>query len=111
MEREIIPTFISIAICPQISKMTVSKIFFHRLTAGRKYALTKKEYQILTDPEDAQMFIFYQYLKYIIYRRKIPCTSYHFKYMNCMLTQIENRVKKIETEEQKVKKITKQKNI
>ncbi len=110
MEKEIIPTFISIAICPQIPQITASKVFFHQLTGGKKYALTKKEYHILTDPDDAQMFIFYQYLIYIIYRRKIPHTSYHFKYVRNMLTQIENRVKKLEKQEkEKTKKLTKSK--
>lgn len=107
MEKEIIPTFISIAICPQTPKMTDSKVFFHMLTGGKKYALTKKEYEILTDPDDPQMFIFYQYLIYTIYRRMIPHTPYHFKYVRNMLTQIENRVKKMEKQEQEEKQKTK----
>lgn len=117
MEKEIYPTLISIAMCPQIPQITDSKIFFHQLTAGRKYELTNKEYHILTDPDDPQMFIFYQYLIYTIYRRKIPHTIYHYKYVNSMITQLENRAKKLEKKEleqkkekQKTKKLEKKNN-
>lgn len=102
---EVMPNFYSNAMCPQISKMTESKIFFHILTGGRKYALNEQEYEILSNPDDAQMVIFYQYLSYIIYRRKIPCTPYHFKYVGNMITQIENRCKKQEREKVKQLKI------
>lgn len=102
---EIMPTFYSNAICPQIPQITDSKIFFHILTGGRKYALNEKEYEILMNPYDAQMVIFYQYLSYIIYRQKIPCTPYHFRYVGNMLTQIENQCKKQEQEKVKQLKI------
>lgn len=90
------PNYFTCAICPNISKMTVSKIFFYQITGGKKYALTKQEYKILTNPNDIQMVIFHQYLLYIIYRRVIPYSIYHFQYINMMLKQIENRQKRLQ---------------
>lgn len=103
---EIMPTMYANAICPQIPKMTPSKQFFYQMTGGKKYQLNEMEYQILTDPNDGQMFIFYQYILYIIYSRKFPCTPYHFKYVTTMLNQIESKAKKMQ-EHQKTKKLVK----
>ena len=90
---EFVPTFFSSFICPNITKMTTGKLFFYQMTGQKKYALSKSEYEILTDPYDVQMVIFYQYLLYIIYRRQIPCTAYHFKYMKDMLNILEKKQK------------------
>ncbi len=70
-------------------------MFFYRLTGYQKYGFTKEEYQILTDPYNLQMVIFYQYLLYIIYRRQIPCTIAHFQYVNEMLEKIEKKEKQL----------------
>lgn len=98
---EFIPTIYSNAICPQVSKLTPGKLFFYQLTGGRKYALSKSEYKILTNPDDLWMLSFYQYLIYLIDARVIPCTVHHFKYVGNMLGQIESKDKKIKKEEKK----------
>ena len=89
--------------CSPTKEASMYNYFFYQLTGYQKYAFTKEEYQILTNPNDVQMVIFYQYLLYIIYRRRIPCTPSHFKYMKNMLEKIENTVKAKEKQKQLVK--------
>ncbi len=98
---EILSTSITNAICSDTLNITGGKLFFHRITGGIKYALTKEEYQILTNVEDLQMFIFYQYLIYIIYRGTFPDIPYHFKYVKRMLSYIETKRKQVEQQNKK----------
>lgn len=90
-------------ICPLTKEAVLNNYFFYQLTGYKKYALTLEEYQVLTDPNNIQMVIFYQYLLYIIYRRCIPCTPSHFQYMTNMLEKVESITKKKEKQKQLIK--------